>query len=308
MSGQQANTEAMSATDAAAFISSISESVPHTSFGADWSGLQAIITEQGDIDADVVGPIDFLFLEVCLSGFASGYNRIDDLLGSEKAEYRPQALFFVPPGGGPEIALQGKAKNLQLMIERRVLDDVAGSLTDGASEKLRLRAFNSQFDPQLLQLALQVADELRTPGAGGAMIADSLAQAIVVHLLRKANAESGWITDRRINQTLSKAQISQAIDYMESNLEESVGLAEVAEAVGASTYTLAKGFKTAVGEAPHQYLMNRRIEKARTLLEKTSTSLAEIAFDCGFSSQQHLTSVFSKRVGVSPGKYRRELH
>lgn len=298
----------MSTTDAAAFISSISQSVPHASFDADWSGLQALITEQGDIDAEVVTPLDFLFLEVCLAGYANGYNRIEDTLGSEKAEYRPQALFFIPPGYSPEIALKGEAKNLQLMIERRVLDEVAASLMDGAGDRVRLRAFNSQFDPQLLQLGLQVADELRTPGAGGAMIADSLAQAIVVHLLRKATADAGWITERRLNQTLTQTQIAQAIDYMETHLDDSLGLADVANAVGASTYTLAKGFKTAVGEAPHQYLMNRRVEKARTLLEKTSAGLAEIAFDCGFSSQQHLTSVFSKRVGTSPGKYRKQIN
>ncbi|MNU07967.1 HTH-type transcriptional activator RhaS [compost metagenome] len=56
---------------------------------------------------------------------------------------------------------------------------------------------------------------------------------------------------------------------------------------------------------PHRYLINLRVEKARRLLEKTSMSIAEIAYECGFAHQEHLTRLFRRQTGTTPAAYRR---
>jgi len=63
--------------------------------------------------------------------------------------------------------------------------------------------------------------------------------------------------------------------------------------------------KELTGYPPNSYIINLKIEKAIDLMRNDDTSLSDIAFACGFSSLQHFTSIFSQRIGVSPGKYKR---
>jgi len=66
----------------------------------------------------------------------------------------------------------------------------------------------------------------------------------------------------------------------------------------------ARAFKAATGSAPHRYLTDRRIGRARALLAEGRLPLAEIAEVCGFSSQPHFTYWFKRLVGTTPGAYR----
>jgi AraC family transcriptional regulator len=68
----------------------------------------------------------------------------------------------------------------------------------------------------------------------------------------------------------------------------------------------ARVFKSTLGLSPHQYLIARRIEMARHLLERTNFSLAEIALQTGFSSQAHFTQQFHERTKLTPRQFRRK--
>lgn len=63
--------------------------------------------------------------------------------------------------------------------------------------------------------------------------------------------------------------------------------------------------KELTGYPPNSYIINLKIDKAIELLKNKDTSLSDIAYACGFSSLQHFTSIFSQRIGMSPGKYKR---
>jgi AraC family transcriptional regulator len=69
----------------------------------------------------------------------------------------------------------------------------------------------------------------------------------------------------------------------------------------------ARAFKESTGLSPHQYVLRRRVERALQMLKETPTNLVDIAYDLGFSSQGHFTTVFSKIVGVSPSSYREQV-
>jgi AraC family transcriptional regulator len=103
----------------------------------------------------------------------------------------------------------------------------------------------------------------------------------------------------------NSARIAKAIEYAESNLDTSIGLADMAAAACLSVFHFSRCFREVVGLAPHAWLMRRRIERAQSLLASTGAPLAEVAYSCGFSSQSHFTSAFRSRVGVTPGAYRR---
>ena len=94
-------------------------------------------------------------------------------------------------------------------------------------------------------------------------------------------------------------------EFIEENLQRNLGLEELAIQVGYGRGHFLKTFRAAVGTSPHQYLLDRRVERAKAMLKKTSTPLVEIATACGFSSQSHFSTEFRRRVGISPARYRR---
>ncbi len=63
-------------------------------------------------------------------------------------------------------------------------------------------------------------------------------------------------------------------------------------------------FKKAVGQSPHQYLLEKRIERAKALLKTTESSLVEIASQVGIATQSHFTTVFHRVTGMTPREFR----
>jgi len=89
-----------------------------------------------------------------------------------------------------------------------------------------------------------------------------------------------------------------------SNGDEAM-LRELAAALPVRSFR--RRFQAAFGEPPHRWLAHRRIARARRLLQESRLSLSEAALDLGFASQAHFTEAFRRAVGVTPGRYRREV-
>jgi AraC family transcriptional regulator len=92
---------------------------------------------------------------------------------------------------------------------------------------------------------------------------------------------------------------------MEERLAEPVSLAELAAAAGLSVSQFSRQFKARTGQAPHRFLLGLRVEHACRLLRTDQLPIAEVAFRCGFSHQEHLTRVMKAHVGTTPGALRR---
>jgi len=84
-------------------------------------------------------------------------------------------------------------------------------------------------------------------------------------------------------------------------------LQELAAETGHSRSHFLRMFRATTGMTPHRYVLKRRLEQARQLLEHVESSIAEVAITCGFSSQAHLTLAFRKEFGVTPAEYRRHI-
>ncbi|WP_165771974.1 helix-turn-helix domain-containing protein [Niveispirillum lacus] len=103
---------------------------------------------------------------------------------------------------------------------------------------------------------------------------------------------------------LSPVQLRRVLLFVEHNLDDDLSLATLAAVIGLSPSHFARRFKAALGEAPHRYVLARRVNGAKRLLLETEMPLAEIAAATGFSSQGHLTGIFGRAVGMTPGAYR----
>ena len=99
-----------------------------------------------------------------------------------------------------------------------------------------------------------------------------------------------------------KKAIQQARHYIEERFAKGVSLHELARDVGLSPYYFLRVFRAEVGMPPYAYLESVRIGCAQKLI-RSGKSLAEAAFEAGFSSQSHMTNSFKKIIGATPGQY-----
>ena len=92
--------------------------------------------------------------------------------------------------------------------------------------------------------------------------------------------------------------------YLDSHYLEELSLPQVAAGLRISPYYLSHIFKEYTGCSPMQYVTQLRIAEAQNLLISTAMSITDIAIECGYNNSNYFQSVFSKLVGMPPGKYR----
>jgi AraC family transcriptional regulator len=149
---------------------------------------------------------------------------------------------------------------------------------------------------------LAVDAELTAGGAGGRLAAESLANVLAVHLIRQVLAPRQ--PARRRDGTLPRAKLRAVVEYIEEHLNASPTLEHMAAIARLSAYHFARQFKAATGLPPHQYVIARRVERAKELLQAgTDLSLAEVAAHAGFSDQSQFSRHFKQLVGVTPGRF-----
>lgn len=89
--------------------------------------------------------------------------------------------------------------------------------------------------------------------------------------------------------------------------DEAPSVAEVARTVGISQFHLIRQFHAVFGATPHQFRIQRRLERAKDLLARGDRSVTEICMDVGFSSVGSFSDLFARRIGTSPSGYRRRM-
>jgi AraC family transcriptional regulator len=160
------------------------------------------------------------------------------------------------------------------------------------------------MDEMLRALANEIRKMLLAPFPGDALHAETLSRAAAGHLVRH------YASERHVSvkpvRGLTSEQCNRAIEYIEECLGDNLSVARIAKAAGVSASRLNNEFKRRTKLAPHQYVLNARVRRANTLLTTTDMSLAEIAFQCGFSNQQHMTRMVRRLTGRTPGNIRRD--
>jgi AraC family transcriptional regulator len=150
-----------------------------------------------------------------------------------------------------------------------------------------------------LLLALKI--ELESDMLGGRIYGESLGAALACHLLRHYSVSAEAPSEYR--ERLSGHRLRQALDYIEQKLGEDLSLAELALVADLSPYHFARAFKQSVGVAPHQYVLAKKVDRAKDLLTRPRMTVAEISQALGFSDQSHFTRVFRRFTGTAPKQY-----
>lgn len=158
-------------------------------------------------------------------------------------------------------------------------------------------------DPLIEGIGRALGAELESDNSSDRLYAELLANVLAVHLVKHYSASQHALQKR--NGQLPKHILRRAMEFINDSLDRNITLAEIGARVEMSPYHFARMFKYSTGLAPHQYVLDLKIDRAKTLLSKTSLPLAEIAYRLGFASQSHFTALFRRFTSTTPGAYRK---
>ena len=171
----------------------------------------------------------------------------------------------------------------------------------------KLQVSGEQTDPVLGGLLGALFAPINDRAERSALFVEQLSVAIGLHVAQRyGNARYGLKSSTEVKgRRISPRAMTIVQDLMRSRLAGDISIEELARAVNLPQAAFLRAFRETVGKTPHQFLMQQRVEKARDMLALSSYSISEIATACGFADQSHLTRVFSRTVGTSPGVWRR---
>ncbi|HTV98308.1 MAG TPA: AraC family transcriptional regulator [Steroidobacteraceae bacterium] len=104
---------------------------------------------------------------------------------------------------------------------------------------------------------------------------------------------------------LATWQARRTLAYIEANLASKMDIDDLANVAALSRSHFSRAFKRSLGFSPMEYVVVRRVERAKAMISATREPLAEVALACGFADQAHLNRRFCNIVGISPGRWRR---
>jgi AraC family transcriptional regulator len=160
-------------------------------------------------------------------------------------------------------------------------------------------------DTTISSLGNALLPALSHPDQASQLFVDHILSALGVHVARTYGGMRAL--SPLIRGGLTARQIKRAKEILASNLDGCVPIKEVARECGLSVSHFSRAFRRSVGAAPHNWLLTRRVEVAKEKLRDGRLSLIDVALACGFADQSHLTRVFTRLAGVSPGAWRRAL-
>src|SRR6266704_673818 len=254
-----------------------------TSQALDWPGM-LVEAGRNDVAAvdDLVGDQHYLSLNL---DSAPLQLEVKQPHGFQQFTVPPQSL-WVSPSADP-ITLRRNS----------TLDDVG---------PVRLRRTYAVQSPQMAHLMLVLRAEADDRDPGGLATIEAVTTALGNLLVRAAGIEQP--RPARVHGGLSSLAKRRVLELIDAGLDARLTIESLAQEVGLSAAHFARAFKQTLGRAPHQYLLGRRLERARQLIETTDASLSDIAQRTGFADQAHFTRLFKRAFGATPGALVRTLH
>jgi AraC family transcriptional regulator len=272
--------------------------------GRGWKNLYASVAAE-EPWRDTLPPIDHHCIAYCLSGSAMISRRID----GEKpriTRLSPRLLGMIPAGVSSDWQVAGSPRVLLVYIRKALVERLAEEVFDRDPARLEIVAGLGFRDSLLEQLVLAVLNELQNERHGNPLYVETLANAIAAQLLKSHNSKAiGGLGSRLCEHgDLSQSCLHRAVDYIAASLDSELTIEKLANVASMNPIYFARVFKKRLGIAPHQFILNKRIERAKELLAYSDTPIVEIALATGFSSQSHLSSVFKRVVGSTPKNFR----
>ena len=215
---------------------------------------------------------------------------------------RPGTIFLLPRGTVDEVNWAGPTQRMAMAIHTSLLTQ---ALEETAHQTdVELTEHWDLMDRHISALLVEMMADLEDNSPAGTIYGESLANALAVYLARRYAV-------RRITPTIHKGglpgnRLKRVLDYIATNLDENIRLAQLAAIAGMSPHYFSELFKLSTGRAPHNYVLMLRIKRAKQKLRDPKRSIIDAGLDVGFQNPSNFARMFRKLAGVTPSKYRAE--
>jgi AraC family transcriptional regulator len=178
-------------------------------------------------------------------------------------------------------------------------DPLFNSETGISRSAIRPRLFF--FDQAVWGTALKLKAEIGNSDPSSRQYVEALSLVLMLELTRLERTTSA----KPLRGGLPMWQQKRVVEYIEEHLAEEISLATLAQLVDLSLYHFARAFRQSFGVPPHRYHMARRMDRARSLLQRPGLSVTQIGIEIGFRETSSFTRAFRKFAGATPTEYRR---
>ena len=270
---------------------------------AGWDGMSVRGYRYGPSDV-VVPPLRDYAVVAYRRGVTPMRRRVDTTWTAE--ELRPGDVSLLTRAVGSHWVWPRDIEVVHVYLTQDELTATCRQMYERDVDDVELHDTVKAEDPAIYRTVEQIAHEAALGAAGSRLMVDSLSCQLAVQILRR----HAHVLFRECGGSdgLTFEQHRAVRDYVHDHLAETVSLDDLAAVTGLSRFHFARKFRATIGTTPHAFVLQQRVERARTLLERTGTPIPDIAASCGFADQPHLTREFKKRVGVTPGRYRSRQH
>jgi AraC family transcriptional regulator len=217
-------------------------------------------------------------------------------------QYLPNQVSFVPRGVMARSNRPIQVQFIQIRQTPETYDALTSDMVRGGA--VDLEPTIPFDDPLVSQIMSTIANEMKD-GFLDRILVDALNTALAARIVRRF-VDSSAIALTPSNG-LSRERLNRVQDYIEAHLDDRLSLTELAGVACLSPYHFSRSFKQATGVGPQRYVMPRRLDRAKSLMRQSNQPLAFIAQEAGFADQSHLTSIFRRETGMTPGQYRAAL-
>ena len=188
-----------------------------------------------------------------------------------------------------------------MVLSQTMLNQVAEESGFGARD-VELRNRFMARDRQLESIAWAMKSELEVGSPSGQLYLDGLALSAAARLV---SGHSSVAVEERRYGGLDGRRLKRTLEFVEAHLAGELSLSRLAEVAEMSISHFRAGFRESVGVPVHQYVIERRVERAKSLLMREGQSIAEIALASGFTHQSHLARHMQRSTGFSPLQMKR---
>lgn len=263
-----------------------------------WKGIVVDLCRVRDID--VVLPYRDHAVAVILGGGAKLYQCRH---GRALSRTLRSGDVIITPAGEPKRWQHVEdAVAIVLRISPAWIDKLAAEECGGHTQGVEIRDNFGTRDGYIEAMAARLLKCLEPDSVRNGMYVESLTHQLALHLL--SHYASPGIAADKFPTKLSQSKLRRAIQYIEENLHRELALADIAAALAISPGHFSHAFRHTVGLPPHQYVVQRRIERAKSLLRESDVPIGEVANRIGCSSAGNFSVLFQRATGMTPRDYR----
>ncbi|HST20287.1 MAG TPA: AraC family transcriptional regulator [Blastocatellia bacterium] len=211
----------------------------------------------------------------------------------------------IVPAGVPSFwELKEKDTAFILSVSPELINMVAEGF-DFDPSRIQIRNRFQMRDTQLENIGWALKAEMESGYPCGNLYLDSLAVSVAARLVRCHSSIS--VESEKSNGRLLGRRLKDVLSYIEDNLSQNLSLDDIAGVAGLSVSHFKGLFRESVGLPVHQYVIRRRVERAKSLLGEGKLPISQIALETGFAHQSHLAHHMRRLLGVSPRTLREML-